>query len=157
MAENDDKVSDLVDAADEKEAQSKEIAHKHAALETVYTEDTIDARYLAKAQILNEAMQEIGMGRYQWCVPLTRRIVPQPDALDCTPQGPLLRDWVWVVRVQLSQSLLTHGACHLIYFLSVEITCGPCVVIISVGSHINNPLFFAVADRNRPHLTTYRQ
>lgn len=66
--DNDDKISRLPDPADEKEAQSSDIAHEHRALEAVYTEDTIDARYLAKAQILNEAMQEIGMGRYQWYV-----------------------------------------------------------------------------------------
>ncbi|KAF5335322.1 hypothetical protein D9611_011779 [Ephemerocybe angulata] len=35
-------------------------------LETVYSEDTLDGRYLAKAQILNEAIQSIGMGKYQW-------------------------------------------------------------------------------------------
>ncbi|KAG2005418.1 membrane transporter [Coprinopsis cinerea AmutBmut pab1-1] len=34
--------------------------------ETIYDEGTIDLRYLTKARILNDAIQDIGMGRYQW-------------------------------------------------------------------------------------------
>lgn len=30
--------------------------------------DTGDAEYVYKARILNAAIQEIGMGKYQWCV-----------------------------------------------------------------------------------------
>ncbi|KAF6750715.1 MFS general substrate transporter [Ephemerocybe angulata] len=35
-------------------------------LEIGYSKDTLDGRYLEKTQILNEAIQNIGMGRYQW-------------------------------------------------------------------------------------------
>ncbi|KAF5341037.1 hypothetical protein D9611_006172 [Ephemerocybe angulata] len=35
-------------------------------LEIGYSKDTLDGRYLEKTQILNEAIQSIGMGRYQW-------------------------------------------------------------------------------------------
>ena len=33
----------------------------------IYDDDTVDPVYRAKAHILNEAIQEIGMGRYQVC------------------------------------------------------------------------------------------
>jgi hypothetical protein len=36
--------------------------------DVIYSEDTLDGRYLAKARILNDAVQDIGMGKYQWCV-----------------------------------------------------------------------------------------
>jgi hypothetical protein len=35
---------------------------------TVLTDDAVDPIYQAKAHILNDALQEIGMGRYQWYV-----------------------------------------------------------------------------------------
>lgn len=34
----------------------------------VLDEDTLDPVYTAKARILNKAVQDIGMGRYQWQV-----------------------------------------------------------------------------------------
>ncbi|KIJ51587.1 hypothetical protein M422DRAFT_65129 [Sphaerobolus stellatus SS14] len=34
--------------------------------EDVFSEGTIDQVYMAKARILNDAIQEVGMGRYQW-------------------------------------------------------------------------------------------
>ncbi|TFK52666.1 MFS general substrate transporter [Heliocybe sulcata] len=37
-----------------------------AETEDVYTDDALDPVYRAKARILNDALQEIGMGRYQW-------------------------------------------------------------------------------------------
>lgn len=40
----------------------------HAQTDTVFTEDALDPVYQAKARILNDAIQEIGMGKYQWCV-----------------------------------------------------------------------------------------
>jgi len=36
--------------------------------EAIYDDTTIDSAYLFKAQVLNNAIQEIGMGRYQWWV-----------------------------------------------------------------------------------------
>ncbi|KAI0065066.1 MFS general substrate transporter [Artomyces pyxidatus] len=38
----------------------------HANTEDVYTDDAVDPVYQAKAKILNDAFQEIGMGKYQW-------------------------------------------------------------------------------------------
>jgi len=37
----------------------------HTPTENLFTDDTVDPIYQAKAQILNNALQEIGMGRYQ--------------------------------------------------------------------------------------------
>ncbi|KAI0260637.1 MFS general substrate transporter [Gloeopeniophorella convolvens] len=37
-----------------------------ARTEDVYTEDELDPVYAAKAKVLNDALQEIGMGKYQW-------------------------------------------------------------------------------------------
>lgn len=34
--------------------------------EAMYDETTIDSAYLFKAQVLNDAIQKIGMGKYQW-------------------------------------------------------------------------------------------
>ncbi|KAH9978360.1 MFS general substrate transporter [Russula compacta] len=34
--------------------------------ENIYTHDSMDPTYFAKANVLNEALSEIGMGRYQW-------------------------------------------------------------------------------------------
>lgn len=34
--------------------------------EDLYDEGSVDPVYQAKARILNHALQEIGMGRYQW-------------------------------------------------------------------------------------------
>jgi len=36
------------------------------AQEDIYEEGSIDPVYQAKAHVLNAAIQEIGMGRYQW-------------------------------------------------------------------------------------------
>lgn len=38
---------------------------QHAATQDVYDEPTVDPVYRAKARILNDALQDIGMGRYQ--------------------------------------------------------------------------------------------
>jgi len=35
---------------------------------TIYIEDSMDPVYCAKAKILNDASQEIGMGKYQVCL-----------------------------------------------------------------------------------------
>jgi hypothetical protein len=36
-----------------------------AETENIYTDDAVDPIYQAKARILNDALQEIGMGKYQ--------------------------------------------------------------------------------------------
>lgn len=36
-----------------------------AETEDIYTDDSLDPVYQAKARILNDALQEIGMGKYQ--------------------------------------------------------------------------------------------
>jgi hypothetical protein len=38
----------------------------NALTENVFTDDAVDPIYQAKAHILNDALQEIGMGKYQW-------------------------------------------------------------------------------------------
>jgi hypothetical protein len=53
---------------DDKVSGLDEPTHVHDVFDSVYSEETIDAQYLAKARILNEAIQDVGMGRYQWCV-----------------------------------------------------------------------------------------
>ncbi|KAG6917195.1 hypothetical protein DXG01_003538 [Tephrocybe rancida] len=38
----------------------------HAGTENLFTDDAVDPVYREKARILNDAIQDIGMGRYQW-------------------------------------------------------------------------------------------
>ncbi|KIM73500.1 hypothetical protein PILCRDRAFT_829085 [Piloderma croceum F 1598] len=47
-------------------ANKSEKNHVAAETENIYTDDAIDPIYQAKARILNDALQEIGMGKYQW-------------------------------------------------------------------------------------------
>ncbi|KAI6042326.1 MFS general substrate transporter [Pisolithus marmoratus] len=42
------------------------LPHLHGGIQDVYSGESCDLVYRAKAQILNNAMQEIGMGKYQW-------------------------------------------------------------------------------------------
>jgi len=37
-------------------------------MKDLYDDDTVDPIYRAKAHLLNETLQEIGMGKYQWCL-----------------------------------------------------------------------------------------
>jgi hypothetical protein len=46
-----------------KQSDAPDLSHNTVAL---VEEDEIDPLYHAKAQILNDAIQEIGMGKYQW-------------------------------------------------------------------------------------------
>lgn len=54
------------------EERPKDNAHEIPSLqeapETVLGEGSLDPVYEAKAKILNKAIQDIGMGRYQWQV-----------------------------------------------------------------------------------------
>lgn len=42
-------------------------ASAHEITKNIYTDDAIDPIYQAKGRILNDALQEIGMGKYQVC------------------------------------------------------------------------------------------
>ncbi len=54
------------DRASHKEKDSDVIVI-HADTQNVYDDDTLDPVYAAKAKILNDSLQEIGMGKYQVC------------------------------------------------------------------------------------------
>jgi hypothetical protein len=62
-------MADLTVKADEA-AQSKHATHEVPSLnrapKSVLEDSSLDPVYAAKARILNKAIQEIGMGRYQW-------------------------------------------------------------------------------------------
>jgi hypothetical protein len=44
----------------------------------IFTDDSLDPVYKAKARILNDALQEIGMGKYQVSNPHTLLSAPSP-------------------------------------------------------------------------------
>lgn len=49
-------------------SDDKASAHEiKADTKNIYTDDAIDPIYQAKGHILNDALQEIGMGKYQVC------------------------------------------------------------------------------------------
>jgi hypothetical protein len=50
--------------------RAPEVLSLHDAPAAVLSEDTLDPVYAAKARVLNKAIQDIGMGRYQWQVSL---------------------------------------------------------------------------------------
>jgi hypothetical protein len=60
----------------------------------ISSNDDLNTVYYAKTQILNDAVQEIGMGKYQvgrlsiWFTSLTIQLV-----------AVVLRDWVWLASV----------------------------------------------------------
>jgi hypothetical protein len=71
--------AEKTNSIDERASSSEEGIHaKH--FDSVYDENTIDSSYLAKARVLNDAIQDIGMGKYQWCVAfalsLGRKLTP---------------------------------------------------------------------------------
>jgi len=43
---------------------------KSAQVEAIFTGGTLDPMYQVKARILKDAIQDIGMGRYQWSLQL---------------------------------------------------------------------------------------
>lgn len=47
---------------------TQEVPSIHEAPVSVLEEGTLDPVYEAKAKVLNKAIQDIGMGRYQWQV-----------------------------------------------------------------------------------------
>ena len=60
-----EKAADVGDAASVKSSRSELDKAIDAKTEDVYTEGSLDPVYQAKATILNDALQEIGMGKYQ--------------------------------------------------------------------------------------------
>ena len=53
------------DSKDEKDAGTNAQVVLQAHTRDIYPDDTLDPVYHAKARILNDAIQEIGMGKYQ--------------------------------------------------------------------------------------------
>lgn len=53
------------DSVDEKHQQVG-VDEIHAHTDGVFSDSALDPVYQAKARILNDAIQEIGMGKYQW-------------------------------------------------------------------------------------------
>ena len=74
-----------------------------ADTQDVYEHDSLDPFYAAKAKILNDSLQEIGMGKYQvrpsfnlGCrVALLRRSHPQVVSFH--------RRWLWLVLVRITR------------------------------------------------------
>ncbi|KAG6830951.1 hypothetical protein H0H92_013662 [Tricholoma furcatifolium] len=58
-------------------------------------EEDVDPLYRAKAKILNDAMQEIGMGRYQWYV--GRYAQPRHMPVLMPTKGTFHRYWLWLL------------------------------------------------------------
>lgn len=66
-------------------------------IQDIYTEDSLDPVYHAKAKILNNAFQEIGMGKYQVCPVCLYSFVTAIN--QCSTVAFILRSWVWLVFV----------------------------------------------------------
>jgi hypothetical protein len=49
----------------DRNSEKNHVGAIQAETEDIYTDDAIDPIYQAKARILNDALQEIGMGKYQ--------------------------------------------------------------------------------------------
>ena len=66
----------------------------------IYEDGTIDPVYQAKARLLNSAIQEIGMGRYQ-----ARRVLITECAISYNTLTvvSLCCRWLWLVRVRTVQ------------------------------------------------------
>ncbi|KAG6835635.1 hypothetical protein H0H93_016327 [Arthromyces matolae] len=64
-----------------------------APTQTIFTNDALDPVYQAKAQILNEAIQDIGMGRYQWdnLWPVVTGLILAPVVNEFNFNGPFLK------------------------------------------------------------------
>ncbi|KAF9225681.1 MFS general substrate transporter [Gyrodon lividus] len=77
----------------------------HAETRDVFTDSSLDPVYQAKARILNEALQEIGMGKYQWLLfivagfgwlsdnlwPIVTGLILDPVVNEFNVEGPLLK------------------------------------------------------------------
>jgi hypothetical protein len=58
----------------------------HGDTESVYVYDSLDPTYIAKAKILNDALREVGMGKYQVRSCLLWTSVSVRYLIDLTPQ-----------------------------------------------------------------------
>ncbi|RDB16565.1 putative MFS-type transporter PB1E7.08c [Hypsizygus marmoreus] len=77
----------------------------HVLTENIFTDDAVDPVYQAKAHILNDALQEVGMGRYQWGLfvvagfgwladnlwPIVTGLILTPVVSEFQFQGPFLK------------------------------------------------------------------
>ncbi|KAG7086528.1 MFS sugar transporter [Marasmius oreades] len=77
----------------------------HATTENIFTEDALDPVYQKKARVLNDAIQEVGMGRYQWALfvvagfgwlvdnlwPIVTGLILPPVLNEFTFDGPFLK------------------------------------------------------------------
>ena len=57
----------LEDLEDGKNATTGTNATTVTTLDEIFSTDTVNAVYYAKAQVLNDAVQDIGVGKYQVC------------------------------------------------------------------------------------------
>lgn len=60
-----DSANDFANEKNEKGDATSVRDHPVELTENLYTNDAVDPIYQAKARILNDALQEIGMGKYQ--------------------------------------------------------------------------------------------
>jgi hypothetical protein len=91
------------------EEQAKYGAHEvpsiHEAPVGVLEEGSLDPVYEAKARVLNKAIQDIGMGRYQWQVSTQDIGISLHKLLTC--RTAVYRDWI---RLGHGQSV---AYCHI--------------------------------------------
>jgi hypothetical protein len=74
--------------------------HEQRLLIDLYEEASVDPVYQAKARILNQAIQEIGMGRYQVGSRRSHFYV-NTYVLNSFPVVSVHRRWLWLVRVSV--------------------------------------------------------
>jgi hypothetical protein len=76
----------MADTKNFEDEQTRDVKHDvplvHEAPVGVLEEGSLDPVYEAKARILNKAIQDIGMGRYQWQVSTSVR----PSLVKCDGQ-----------------------------------------------------------------------
>ncbi|KII86743.1 hypothetical protein PLICRDRAFT_267090 [Plicaturopsis crispa FD-325 SS-3] len=91
--------------ADSGEKKTGFVQEIHAETQDLYTDDAVDPVYQAKARILNDALQEIGMGKYQWYLfvvagfgwladnlwPIVTGLILTPVVNEFNFQGPFLK------------------------------------------------------------------
>lgn len=98
----------------------------HVDTQDVYdgAESGVDPVYLAKARVLNEAIQEIGMGKYQvGCL-----CFPADQSIDLPVVVLVHRRWLWMVLVSSTTAL---SASHS-YILTTETIYGPSSLDLSI-------------------------
>ena len=100
----------------------------------IFAEGTLDPIYQAKARILNEALQEIGMGKYQVRYPLALLLARS----HARPSVVLVRRRrFWLVRVSSSCGSASNSA---LTFLPVETISGRFAYLSSSYQHLSRKL-----------------